>query len=270
MPKSTTGKPSQKVWRPRARRRAGSTFVLEPLLMESQTRCPACQNWWGAMLHNSHGDRDAGHPNCTSETGPTNRAWDPHDWGGTDEIVQFVTWPGRVQRSCSSAFGEIWESGPSSAHSIQFSKTPITRGSVSLIQRRTFMLRNKSSRIRLHASDHWDASSSAIDTSKASVAIHRRDCDICAQKRSWALQALTHTSVWNLTFYALVLRYSLTTFYNALVNDWSQIQIITSCCYLLFWWFDDHEPWFQGRDSGFQYNYFLAACGHNSYQMRHA
>ena len=132
------------------------------------------------------------------------------------------------------------------------------------------MLRNKSSRIRLHASDHWDASSSAIDTSKASVAIHRRDCDICAQKRSWALQALTHTSVWNLTFYALVLRYSLTTFYNALVNDWSQIQIITSCCYLLFWWFDDHEPWFQGRDSGFQYNYFLAACGHNSYKMRQA
>ena len=43
-PKSTTGKPSPKAWKPRAAPRAGSTFALVPLPMGSQIRCPTSQN----------------------------------------------------------------------------------------------------------------------------------------------------------------------------------------------------------------------------------
>ena len=43
-PKSTTGSPSPKAWRPRAARKVGFTFALVPLPMASQTQCPTCRS----------------------------------------------------------------------------------------------------------------------------------------------------------------------------------------------------------------------------------
>ena len=53
-PKSTTGKPSPKAWKPRATPRAGFTFALVPLPMGSQTQCPTSQSSWEAVLPDSH------------------------------------------------------------------------------------------------------------------------------------------------------------------------------------------------------------------------
>ena len=62
-PKSTTGRPSPKAWRPRGTRRVGFTVALEQLLMASLIPCPTCQNSWEALLPDRmSGRRGRGNP----------------------------------------------------------------------------------------------------------------------------------------------------------------------------------------------------------------